>query len=131
MRARHSTKSPQRKASLKRVRALTAELATIATRQAEIVAELEGDEEALLAVRTNTPPLDREALALGLLWKHPNLPVTRLAAQVGVSRRTLYRWASVRQFLNARAGEKRMVRQDQAAITETDWDDIDARLDEE
>lgn len=113
------------------MRALTAELATMSARQAQIVAELQGAEEALLAVRRPTLTIDREALAIGLLWKKPDIPVTQLARQVGVTARTLYRWRSVRSILNARAGEKRQARQGFTGVTSTDWDEIDAQLDDE
>jgi hypothetical protein len=42
-------------------------------------------------------PADPEAHAIALLFKHPHLTIPEIAAQVGVTRQTLYDWPKFRQ----------------------------------
>jgi hypothetical protein len=51
--------------------------------------------EPIQTVRQRTDE-DKEAVALGLLAKHPDWPVSKIAAEVGVSRRAPYNWPKFR-----------------------------------
>jgi len=86
---------------------LLAELATLHQRMGEITAQLQGLPAGALRadpVQVAPPDFDRQAYAVGLIWRNPSIPVRELGAKLGVDPSMLYRksWDDVRRILRAR-----------------------------
>lgn len=86
---------------------LLAELATLHQRMGEITAQLQGLPAGALRadpVQVAPPDFDRQAYAVGLIWRNPSIPVRELAEKAEVAVSTLYRrsWKDVRAVLEAR-----------------------------
>ena len=90
---------------------LLAELATLHQRMGEITAQLQGLPAGALRadpVQVAPPDFDRQAYAIGIVWRNPSIPVRDLAAKVGVNHQVFYQpqWADLGRVLRARPKSK-------------------------
>jgi len=77
----------------------------------EITAQLQGLPAGALRadpVQVAPPDFDRQAYAIGIVWRNPSIPVRDLAAKVGVNHQVFYQpqWADLGRVLRARPKSK-------------------------